>query len=121
MTVNKLFHYRATVKRIVDGDTIDVRLDLGFDLHMEARIRFAGINAPESRTKDLVEKQKGLEAKRFVEDWIDNSESIIIQTQLDKKGKFGRILGNILNNDGACLNDEMISLGHAVPYEGGKR
>ena len=121
MTINKLFHYRATVKRVVDGDTIDVSLDLGFDLHMEARIRFAGINAPESRTKDLVEKQKGLEAKRFVEDWLANSDSVIIETQLDAKGKFGRILGNILNSDGACLNTEMISLGHAVPYEGGKR
>ena len=121
MSKNNLYHYRATLERVVDGDTIDVKLDLGFDLHLQARIRFAGINAPESRTRDLVEKQKGLEAKRFVEDWLNGCETIIVQTQLDKKGKFGRILGNILNADGACLNEEMVSLGHATPYDGGKR
>ena len=121
MSKSNLYHYRAKVRRVVDADTIDVILDLGFDLHMEARIRFAGINAPESRTRDLVEKQKGLESKRFVEDWLGNCDAVIVQTQLDKKGKFGRILGNILNGEGACLNDEMISLGHATPYDGGKR
>ena len=121
MSSNKLYHYRAKVERVVDGDTIDVTLDLGFDLHMQARIRFAGINAPESRTRDLVEKQKGLEAKRYVEDRIGGCDAVIVQTQLDKKGKFGRILGSILNAEGACLNDEMVSLGHATPYDGGKR
>ena len=121
MSKNNLYHYRAKLDRVVDGDTIDVTLDLGFDLHLEARVRFSGINAPESRTKDLVEKQKGLESKRFVEDWLGNCETIVIQTQLDKKGKFGRILGNILNADGASLNEEMIALGHATPYDGGKR
>ena len=121
MSSNKLYHYRANIERVVDGDTIDVTLDLGFELHMKARIRFVGINAPESRTRDLVEKQKGLEAKRFVEDWIGNTESLIVETHLDKKGKFGRILGNILNGEGASLNDEMVSLGHATPYDGGKR
>ncbi len=92
MATNKLYHYRAKLDRVVDGDTIDVILDLGFDLHMQARIRFVGINAPESRTKDLVEKQKGLEAKRFVEDWIGNCDTLIVETQLDKKGKFGAYL-----------------------------
>jgi micrococcal nuclease len=121
MSKNNLYHYRAAIDRVIDGDTIDVTLDLGFDINMHARVRFAGINAPESRTKDLVEKQKGLDAKRFVEDWISGSETIIVQTKLDGKGKFGRVLGNILNADGACLNDEMIALGHATPYEGGKR
>ena len=121
MSKGNLYHYRASLDRVVDGDTIDVVLDLGFDLRMQARIRFVGINDPESRTKDLVEKQKGLESKRFVEDWLNVCETIIIQTQLDKKGKFGRILGNVLNADGACLNEEMVSLGHATPYDGGKR
>ena len=121
MSKNNLYHYRAELERVVDGDTIDVKLDLGFDLKMQARIRFAGINAPESRTRDLVEKQKGLEAKRFVEDWLGNCDAVIIQTQLDKKGKFVRILGTVLNAEGASLNDEMIALGHATPYEGGKR
>jgi endonuclease YncB( thermonuclease family) len=122
MSSDKLFHYKASVERIVDGDTIDVRLDLGFDIHMKARIRFAGINAPESRTRDPIEKAAGLSAKRYVESWCDNDDgNVIVQTQLDGKGKFGRVLGRILNDDGECLNDEMISLGHAKPYDGGKR
>ncbi len=118
----KLFHYKATVDRVIDGDTIDVVLDLGFDISYRGRIRFQGINAPESRTRDAVEKQAGLAAKRYVEDWINGHEQrVIIQTSLDDRGKFGRILGRILNDEGECLNDEMVSLGHATPYDGGKR
>ena len=122
MSQQKLFHYKATVERVVDGDTIDVVLDLGFDISYRGRIRFQGINAPESRTRDAVEKQAGLAAKRYVEDWINGHEQrVIIQTSLDDRGKFGRILGRILNDEGECLNDEMVSLGHATPYDGGKR
>jgi len=118
----KLFHYKATVDRVVDGDTIDVTLDLGFDISLRGRVRFHGINAPESRTRDAVEKQAGLAAKRYVEDWVGGLENrVIIQTSLDDRGKFGRILGRILNAEGECLNDEMVSLGHAKPYDGGKR
>jgi micrococcal nuclease len=119
---HKLFHYQAKVDRVVDGDTIDVILDLGFDILYRGRVRFQGVNAPESRTRDAVEKQAGLAAKRYVEDWISELEGrVIIQTSLDDRGKFGRILGRILNAEGACLNDEMVSLGHATPYDGGKR
>jgi micrococcal nuclease len=119
---SNLFHYKAKVDRVVDGDTIDVTMDLGFDIQMKGRVRFHGVNAPESRTRDAVEKQAGLAAKRYVEDWVNGMEgSVIIQTTLDDKGKYGRILGRILNNDGECLNDEMVSLGHATPYFGGKR
>lgn len=122
MSKQKLFHYRANVDRVIDGDTIDVTLDLGFDIQMKGRIRFHGINAPESRTRDAVEKEAGLASKRYVEDWISAQEnSVIIQTSLDDRGKFGRILGRILSSEGDCLNDEMVSLGHATPYEGGKR
>ena len=122
MSQQKLFHYKATVDRVIDGDTIDVVLDLGFDISYRGRIRFQGINAPESRTRDAVEKQAGLAAKRDVEDWINGLEKkVIIQTSLDDRGKFGRILGRILNDEGECLNDEMVSLGHATPYDGGKR
>ena len=122
MSQQKLFHYKATVDRVVDGDTIDVTLDLGFDISYRGRIRFQGINAPESRTRDPVEKQAGLAAKRYVEDWINGHEQrVIIQTSLDDRGKFGRILGRILNDEGECLNDELVSLGHATPYDGGKR
>ena len=122
MSQQKLFHYKATVDRVVDGDTIDVTLELGFDISYRGRIRFQGINAPESRTRDAVEKQAGLAAKRYVEDWTKGLENrVIIQTSLDDRGKFGRILGRILNDEGECLNDEMVSLGHATPYDGGKR
>jgi len=122
LSKQKLFHYKATVGRVVDGDTIDVTLNLGFDIYYKGRIRFMGINAPESRTKDAVEKEAGLAAKRYVEDWISALEhKVIIETSLDEKGKFGRILGRILNEEGECLNDEMVSLGHATPYHGGKR
>jgi micrococcal nuclease len=122
MSQQKLFHYKATVDRVVDGDTIDVTLDLGFDISYRGRVRFQGINAPESRTRDAVEKQAGLAAKRYVEDWVNGHEQrVIIQTSLDDRGKFGRILGRILNDDGDCLNDELVSLGHAKPYDGGKR
>ena len=122
MSQQKLFHYKATVDRVIDGDTIDVTLELGFDISYRGRIRFQGINAPESRTRDAVEKQAGLAAKRYVEDWINGLERrVIIQTSLDDRGKFGRILGRILNDEGECLNDEMVSLGHATPYHGGKR
>ena len=122
MSKQKLFHYGATVDRIVDGDTIDVVLDLGVDIQLKGRVRFHGINAPESRTRDAVEKEAGLAAKRYVEDWCSALEGkVIIQTSLDDRGKFGRILGRILNDEGECLNDEMVSLGHAKPYHGGKR
>ena len=122
MSTQSLFHYRAVVDRVVDGDTIDVILDLGFDIQLKGRVRFYGMNAPESRTRDAVEKQAGLAAKRYVEDWISGHEGkVIIQTSLDDKGKYGRILGRVLNDEGECLNDEMVSLGHATPYFGGKR
>ena len=122
MSQQKLFHYKATVDRVVDGDTIDVTLELGFDISYRGRVRFQGINAPESRTRDAVEKQAGLAAKRYVEDWISGHDGkVIIQTSLDDRGKFGRILGRILNDEGDCLNDELVSLGHATPYDGGKR
>ncbi len=122
VSTQNLFHYRATVDRVVDGDTIDVTLDLGFDIQMKARIRFHGVNAPESRTRDAVEKEAGLAAKRYVEDWLSAIDGkAVIQTSLDEKGEHGRVLGRILSDDGACLNDEMVSLGHAVPCDGGRR
>ena len=123
MTTPSLYHYRSTVTNIVDGDTIDVTIDLGFDISLNERVRLVGINAPESRTRDLEEKARGLAAKEFVGRWLLESAGMhpIIETSKDKAGKFGRILGRILNDAGECLNDEMVSLGHATPYDGGKR
>ena len=96
-SADKLYHYSATVDRVVDGDTIDVFLDLGFDIILKGRVRFHGMNAPESRTRDAEEKMRGLDAKTYVENWVEgHNGKIIIQTSLDERGKFGRILGRIL-------------------------
>lgn len=115
-----MYEYKAELKKIIDGDTIDVRLDLGFDIHFDARIRLYGINAPESRTRDLVEKEKGLAAKVWLTTILENAEEIIIKTSLDKKGKYGRILGTIMI-DGVNINEQMVTEGHAVEYFGGAR
>jgi len=118
-----LYQYRAKVTHIVDGDTIDVELDLGFDITYKARIRFQGVNTPESRTRDLEEKALGLAAKDFVGRWLVEQTGMnpVIETSLDKKGKFGRVLGRILDDEGVCLNDVLIAEGIATPYFGGKR
>ena len=122
MTTEKLFHYNAKVERVVDGDTIDVLLDLGFNPFLKGRIRFHGIDAPESRTRDLVEKKAGLATKKFVEDWVeDRNWTIVIQTMLDATGKYGRILGRILDKEGNCLNDILVEKGLATAYFGGSR
>jgi micrococcal nuclease len=120
---NKLYNYKAVVDRVVDGDTVDVIIQLGFDISFKARIRLLGVNAPESRTTDLEEKKLGLAAKAFVVKWLeDRGNTIIIATQLDKKGKFGRILGLISEVDGdETLNYTLLAKGHASPYTGGKR
>ena len=74
MSTSKLYHYSAKVTRVVDGDTIDVILDLGFDVSLKARVRFFGIDAPESRTRDAEEKMRGLESKTYVQNWIDGHD-----------------------------------------------
>ena len=73
-SADKLYHYNANVKRVVDGDTIDVVLDLGFDITLKGRIRFQGMNAPESRTRDAEEKMRGLESKVYVENWVEGHD-----------------------------------------------
>ena len=95
MTAGKLFHYRCEVTRVVDGDTIDVDIDLGFNIKYSERVRLLGINTPETRTRDLEEKAKGLEAKDFVINWLEDmaDKCPIIETKVDKKGKLRRILG----------------------------
>lgn len=122
-SMSNLYNYKAKVVKVVDGDTVDVVMELGFDISYSARVRLLGINTPESRTKDLVEKAAGLEAKDFVVQWLEDRDNIVIlSTQLDGKGKFGRVLGMICDKDTEeVLNETLVKEGHAVHYDGGKR
>jgi len=113
-----MYEYRCKIRRVVDGDTVDIDIDLGFGvwLHKE-RVRIYGIDTPESRTRDKEEKKYGLMAKEFVKQFV-KGDSIKLTTQkYDAKGKFGRILGDIIV-DGTSLSDTMIKEHHAVPYYG---
>ena len=114
-----MFTYEAKVLRVVDGDTIDALIDLGFNIHKKIRIRMVGINTPESRTRDLEEKKLGLAAKaRLKEILKENKNKFILESQ--GVGKYGRCLGIIKIND-ASVNQQLITEGHAVEYFGGKR
>ena len=113
-----MYEYKCKVTRVVDGDTVDIDIDLGFGvwLHKE-RVRIYGIDTPESRTRDKVEKRFGLLAKEFVKQFVKGS-SVILRTQkYDAKGKFGRILGDIIVDD-KSLSETMIQEHHAVAYHG---
>ena len=114
-----MFTYEAKVMRVVDGDTIDALIDLGFDIHKKIRIRMVGINTPESRTRDLEEKKRGLDAKaRLKEILKENKNKFILESQ--GVGKYGRCLGIIRIGD-TVVNQQLIIEGHAVEYFGGKR
>ena len=122
-----MYNYKISPLRVIDGDTIDAEIDLGFDVKIKKRIRFMGINAPESRTKDLEEKAKGLAAKDRVKQLLDGCDNITLNSH--GVGKFGRCLGEIMLDmvDGqekltlVSLNELLIKEGHAVEYHGGKR
>ena len=113
-----MYEYKCKVTRVVDGDTVDIDIDLGFGvwLHKE-RVRIYGIDTPESMTRDKIEKRFGLLAKEFVKQFVKGS-SVILRTQkYDAKGKFGRILGDIIVDD-KSLSETMIQEHHAVAYHG---
>ena len=113
------FSYRVSkVTKIVDGDTIDVILDMGFDILYKQRVRLYGIDTPESRTRDLEEKKYGLLSKKFLQEHLKSASKIVIKTYKgDETGKFGRILGDVWC-DGVSVNSLMCKQGHAVPYYG---
>ena len=122
-----MYTYKINILKVIDGDTIDAEIDLGFDVKIKKRIRFMGINTPESRTRDLEEKARGLAAKDRVKQLLEGCDNI--QLNSHGVGKFGRCLGEILLDrvDGQekltleSLNKLLISEGHAVEYFGGKR
>ena len=110
--------YNATIERVVDGDTIDVTLDLGFDVRLhKQRCRLAGIDTPESRTRDLAEKKLGLDAKERLKELCIGSITI----KSFGKGKYGRILAIPYTEDGKDICQLLIKEGHAVEYWGGKK
>jgi micrococcal nuclease len=112
-----------SVLKVVDGDTIDASIDLGFDISLSKRIRLAGIDTPESRTRDLEEKALGLESKEWLKKALEGAKDILIKTELpDSTEKYGRIIGHLFINDQeTSLNNQMIDEGYALAYEGGKK
>ena len=119
-----MYEYRCKVTRVVDGDTVDVDIDLGFGVWMhKERIRLYGIDTPESRTRDLEEKKYGLIAKQKIKDFMPVGSMQTLVTTKDKAGKFGRILGKFLIYDKKTdsqmtINDWMIREHYAVAYHG---
>ena len=113
-------YYVRKVENVVDGDTIDVLIDLGFDILFASRVRLAGIDTPESRTRDLKEKALGLESKEYLKKALKDAKSVVIKTEkMNSTEKFGRILGWIyVNGDTVSLNDMMINDGYAWGYLG---
>ena len=113
-------YFVKEVKNIVDGDTIDVVIDLGFDVLFASRVRLAGIDTPESRTTDKAEKALGLEAKEYLKKHIKDAKSVVIRTEkMDSSEKYGRILGWVyVNGESESLNNKMINDGYAWGYLG---
>ena len=113
-----MHEYKVKIRRIVDGDTVDVDIDLGFDTILsKQRIRLYGIDTPESRTRDKEEKFYGKLSAKFLKEQCKNSSEIFLKTYLDKKGKFGRILGELIV-EGVNINKLMIEKYMAVEYYG---
>ena len=112
-----------SVLKVVDGDTIDASIDLGFDISLEKRIRLAGVDTPESRTTDLKEKVMGLESKEWLKKKLEGAKDIIIKTELpDSTEKYGRIIGHLfINGQETSLNNQMITEGYALAYDGGTK
>ena len=122
------YNFRVTeINRVVDGDTIDVTIDLGFDLYKKERVRVAGIDTPEKRTRDLEEKALGIDAtnylKKKLEDTIAGDEELTIRTELKGgMGKYGRLLGWLyIGEDSVSINEVMITEGYAWAYDGGTK
>lgn len=114
-----MYEYKIKeVIKIVDGDTIDVLIDLGFDITIKQRVRLYGIDAPESITSDAKEKKLGIESKEYLKKWLLDKKNLIVKTIKDDK--YGRILAKITSQDqdNSCINDEMIKYGYAWLYNG---
>jgi micrococcal nuclease len=113
-------YFVEEVKNVVDGDTIDVVIDLGFDILFASRVRLAGIDTPESRTTDKAEKALGVEAKEYLKKQLKDAKTIVIRTEkMNSSEKYGRILGWVyVNGESESLNNKMINDGYAWGYLG---
>ena len=116
-----MYEYKIKeVVKIVDGDTIDILIELGFGLTKKERVRLAGIDTPESRTTNLEEKEMGLQAKDALTGMLESAEEIKVKTEKD--GKFGRMLGWLwADNDMTSLNHQLVNDGYAWAYDGGSK
>ncbi len=117
-----MYEYRCTVVKIIDGDTVDVDIDLGFGIWMhKERIRLLGIDTPESRTRDKEEKKYGLAAKKYLTEMLNDEGGIVLKTKKDAEGKFGRILGELWRTTDYAdksINQYLVDEHHAVQYYG---
>ena len=115
-----MYTYKAKLDRVIDGDTIDANIDLGFDITIHKRIRLTGIDTPESRTRDLEEKARGLASKARLIELLGDGEFILESREV---GKFGRVLGTIytIAEESININDTLVEEGYAVEYYGGKK
>ena len=119
-----MYEYRVKqVLKVVDGDTIDVVIDLGFDISFTSRVRLAGIDTPESRTTDAREKILGVEVKEYLKKALEGATDIVIRTEkVDSSEKYGRILGWLfVNKETGSLNMELVNKGYAWSYDGGTK
>lgn len=122
--MSERFWYGATVLNVIDGDTVDLMIDLGFNIHHKIRVRLYGVNTPESRTSNKEEKVLGLKAKDFTKDWLTSHKWVYINTIPDKNDKYGRILAKIYSSENindpstACLNKDIVESGLAREYYG---
>ena len=122
-----MYQYKVKLDRVIDGDTIDCYIDLGFDINTKKRIRFVGINTPESRTRDLEEKKRGLEAKARLKEILEGADEIHLDSH--GVGKYGRVLGElhvdrvdtVKSPTMINVNELLIKEGHGTIYFGGKR
>jgi micrococcal nuclease len=122
-----MYEYKCKILRVVDGDTVDVDIDLGFGMWMhKERVRMMGIDTPESRTRDKVEKAFGIASKDRLKELLPIGSISILKTEIDRsgedsRGKFGRVLGDFITDDDRRCTDILIEEGHAVAYFGGSK
>ena len=118
-----MYEYKVKVIEVVDGDTVDVAIDLGFDIFTNKRIRLSGIDCPESRTTNLHEKKLGTEAKEYLKHLIGNASNVVVKTlATDTYEKYGRVLGQLyIDSSVISVNDILVSHGYAWSYDGGAK